>query len=90
VSVSGAKTLRALRAGRLRVRVTGLPAGAAVRLRALKGGKLVATGAARANTQGVASVTVKLTAAGKRALRGARTVTLRLVAGGGQTVLRLR
>lgn len=79
VAVSS-KSLKALRKGKLRVAVAGLAPGAAVKVAVLKGAKTVAKGKGRADTTGVASVRLKATKAGKRALRG-KKAKLTIVAG---------
>jgi hypothetical protein len=85
----GAKSLKALKAGKLKVTVAGLKPGASITVQARRSGKIVATGRGRADTKGVAKVTVRLTKAGKRALRRAKTAKLTLVAGDQRLVVRL-
>jgi Ca2+-binding RTX toxin-like protein len=85
VSVKGARTLRALRTGKLRLTVRGARPGAAVKVRVLRGAKLVASGRARADTAGAATVRLKATKAGRRAKAGRFTV----VALGRRSALRL-
>ncbi len=80
VRIAGAKSLKALRKGKLRVSVAALAPGASVKVAALKGTRTVAKGAGRANTAGVASVKLKVTRAGRRALRGNKA-KLTIVAG---------
>jgi Ca2+-binding RTX toxin-like protein len=84
-----AKSVKALKAGKLKVTVAGLKPGASITVQARKGGKVVAAGHGRANTKGVAKVTVRLTKAGKRVLRRATSAKLTLVAGDRRLVVRL-
>jgi Ca2+-binding RTX toxin-like protein len=90
LTVSGARSLKALTAGRLRVQIAGLRPGASAKVRALRGRTVVATGTGRADTRGVAKVTIRLTKAGKRALKRAKTAKLTLVAGDQRLVVSLK
>ncbi len=89
LTLRGAKTLRALRAGRLAVDVRNLKPGATVRLRVLRAGRLVATGNGRAGTGGSTRVTLRLTASGRRALARSRAATLVVTAGTRRMTVRL-
>ena len=75
VSAKGAKSLHALRAGRLRLVVGGAQPGAVVSVRVLRGTKLVALGRGRANTTGSATVKLKATKAARRVKAGSFTIS---------------
>ncbi|MTD42937.1 hypothetical protein GKE82_01110 [Conexibacter sp. W3-3-2] len=81
ITVAGARSLRTLRAKGLALVLIGRKAGEKVTVRALRSGKTVATGSGRADAGGTATVTLKLTKTGRRALRTAKRVTLAVVAG---------
>jgi hypothetical protein len=57
---------------------------------AKRGRKVVARGSARVSAAGTATVTLRFTKAGKRALRGARTVKLAISGGGAKATVTLK
>jgi Ca2+-binding RTX toxin-like protein len=89
LAVKGARSLKALKAGRLKVVVPGVQPGAKVTVKARRAGKVLAAGSGRADTAGDARVTLRLTKAGRRALRRARSATLTISAGALTATVRL-
>jgi Ca2+-binding RTX toxin-like protein len=89
LALKGTRSIRALKAGRLKVVVPGARPGAKVTVLARRAGKVVAKGSARANTKGSATVTLRLTKAGRKALRRAKSATLALSAGSLKVRVRL-
>ena len=87
LSLGRTKLARALRAG-LKVTVTG--ASGTVKLRALRGRKVVASGSARASGSGRAVVTLRFTRAARRSLARVRRVTLKLTGAGTAKTVVLR
>jgi tRNA A37 threonylcarbamoyladenosine synthetase subunit TsaC/SUA5/YrdC len=85
----GKPTLTAALASGLTVRVPGKPGGLAA-VRALRGGKLVATGTATVGAQGVAMVRLRFAAKARKALKRERSVKLTLVLDGGGAKLAVR
>lgn len=86
-TANGAKVTLAKRVGLraalqrgVKVKLTGLPAGKKVTVKAKAGKRIVATGRAKAAANGSATVTLKFTKAGKRALKNRKTVTLAITA----------
>lgn len=90
LAVAGKPTLRALAKSGIKVTVSGRKPGAKVAVSLKKGKKVVAKGSAIARTNGSATVKVKLTKAGRKALARAKSATLTLVAGTDKLTLRLK
>jgi hypothetical protein len=90
LAVAGKPTLRALAKSGLKVTVAGRAPGAKVAVSLKKGKKVVAKGSAIARTTGSATVKLKLTKAGRKALARAKSATLTLVAGTDKLTLRLK
>lgn len=74
----------------LKLRVSGLRAGAKVTVRAKRGKKTVATGRGKATAKGVATVTLKFTKAARRSLARKRSVKLTITAGKATRTLTLK
>ncbi len=83
-------TLRTLLKSGLTVTVAGRKPGAKVAVSVKRGGTVVAKGAGTAAKDGTATVKVKATKAGRRALRRARSAKLTLVAGGDRVTLTIK
>jgi hypothetical protein len=83
------RSLRQLRAKGLTVRLSGLPRGT-VNVTAKLGRTALGSARVRVGASGRATVTVRLTKAGRRALRGKRSATVTIVAGAARTQVRLR
>jgi len=79
LSLARTKLARALRNG-VKVTVTGVSG--KVRLRALKGRKVVATGSGRASSSGKAVVTLRFTKDARRSLKRLRRVSLKITGAG--------
>lgn len=73
--------LRAALQRGLKVKLSGLPAGKTVTVKAKSGQRTVATGRAKAAANGTATVTLKFTKAARRSLARKRSVTLKITAG---------
>ena len=69
------------------IRLTGVKAGAKLKLSATRSGKVVARGSTKATKKGTATVTLRFTAKAKRALRRAKSVTLKISGGGAATTV---
>lgn len=74
----------------LKVTLTGLPAGQKVSLTAKSGKKTVAKGSGRASSKGNATITLRFSKPGKRAVAGKRRVTLTITGGGATASVELR
>jgi hypothetical protein len=86
--VAKLKLGRALRSG-LKVTLRGAKPGRHT-VRAKRGRRVVARGAARVSAAGAATLTLRFTKAGRRALRGARAVKLAISGGGAKASVTLR
>ena len=86
--VTKAKLAKALRSG-LKVTLRGATPGRQA-IVAKRGKRVVARGTARVSPSGTATVTLRFTKAGKRALRGARSVKLAISGGGAKAAVTLK
>lgn len=74
----------------LKITITGLSAGQKVKLTAKQGKKIVAKGSGKATKSGNATVVLKFSKAGKRALAGKKRVTLQVSGAGAPTSVELK
>jgi Ca2+-binding RTX toxin-like protein len=72
------------------IKLTGVKAGARLKLSATRSGKVVARGSAKATKKGTATVKLKFTSKARRALRHAKSVTLKVSGGGVATTVVLK
>ena len=86
--VGKAKLAKALRSG-LKVTLRGAQPGRQA-IVAKRGKRVVARGTATVRADGSATVTLRFTKAGKRALRGARSVKLAISGGGAKAAVTLK